>query len=245
MMAVRSDRFGSLTGQRRWTSRTASPFGALILLCCTVFHSPARSAESPNKVFHYSTLISMQWFEASRECWFKDGFHEYFLIQLNDETDHNYRNVPLNVVVRSVDDLSSLFMAKRCSDKPAWFIYDFNENRYLADDLRYKEAQTKWLSLGNEHPRMVKARRPEKHLQMLYTSRRLPTKAEFSKLGTMLFAPLTAMLVFLSLLSAVLYIRHRAAPTANAVRWYSLPLVSALTVGLILLSLIAYASFMH
>lgn len=201
---------------------------------------PESSSEPVAELFQFNARLSLQWYEASPKCLLKKGPQNYFLVQTNLATDSIYVNAPLSNIVRSDNEGASLFMAKRCSVKPAWFIYDFDDQKYLAEDLRFGEAEDAWLSLGNKPIRIVKASRPDRHLEPVFQKPRLPSPDQWIKLGAMLFAPVLATLLFLSILSLSALYRFRASGSSADLRRVSVAVGIWLLVAIPLLSFVSY-----
>jgi|GEM_PF-6153825 len=165
--------------------------------------------EFPKRLFNYNEQWSLEWYEADSSCTYDRGIHDYFLLRFLDRADTGYVNAPLSMIVRPESITQNVLMAKRCGLKKSWFIYDFTSHRYLISGVRFNEAEIYWKSLGNESVRLVKARHPGKHLTEVDVPMRLPTKEERSVLGRMLFAPIAAIIVFLSMLSIKFGFRYR------------------------------------
>ncbi len=199
-------------------------------------YEPATASEH----FHFNNRLTLLWYEANRNCRLKKGPHNYFLVQLKDGSDSRYENSPLTNLVRSDAEDSPLFMAKRCSLKPQWFIYDFDSQQYLADNLRFGDAEQKWISLGNNPVRIVKASKPSRHLKPFNPKPRLPTHDQWIKLGVMLVAPVTALVAFLAVYSLNAFYRFRSGRSHADLRWFSFSLASCLVVAAMLLSFAGY-----
>jgi len=175
-----------------------------MIACCVVAADDrvmTSPPDSPDRIFQYNASWQLEWYEADASCRYERGIHDYFLIRLIQGVDLGYVNTPLSIVVRPGSSTPDLLMARSCSAKNSWLIYDFSSSQYLISGARFKEAESYWLSLGNESVRLVKARHPGKHLEVVDVPRRLPSQEEWLALGRMLFAPISAIVVFLSALS--------------------------------------------
>ena len=194
----------------------------------------AANTATPSRSFKFDDTITLDWYEANSNCVFKRGHHDYFLVATAVASSH-YKNTPLRLVVRksshakpiastgdldrehagsiggeAEDSLSrTMLMAKRCGDKPSWFVYDFAAKKYLVDGVRYRDAESLWLKLGMPPIRLIKASRPGRHLDDLGDgAQRWPDGLQMWQLARQISVPVLIVLAAI-LFNAMRLLRRR------------------------------------